>query len=251
MLFKVNEFKISLLAIFYFCLSCEVAFLVLDLCVNWLQWSSAKPIRRLFNIAREDSLPSLFAVLQSAMIALLCWIIYIIHSRCLIPCMGNSFGWLLVALLFTYLTIDDGALVHERIGTVFKYANSEITLPSYGWQIILAPVFALMGLLLFCFLWFKGGKYIHKGLLIAALTCLGSAVVIDYFEGTTWAYKSLSGQIGYSKFLISHFSKATEEFLEMLGMTFFLILFLRYFIMLTEQIEMRIRNGVVEFLDSK
>ena len=129
-------------------------------------------------------------------------------------------------MFFTYMVIDDGAMVHERIGSAFKQANRDIELPSYTWQFVVAPLFIMMGVFMLGFLWKQGSSKVKRSWLLAALLCLALALVMDYVEGLDEGYRLLVEHLGWTEKTIAHFSKSIEEFLEMLGMSFLLILFL-------------------------
>lgn len=237
-----------LLLVFSVFLLTEIALVLLDLYVNWYRWADSSAIRRMFNITREDGLASLFAVVQTLLVALVLWVIYLMTARK--P--GNkkqAVGWLVLALFFSYMVIDDGAMVHERLGTAFKQANEGVELSSYAWQLVLAPLFVIMGLYMAWFLWRLGNQSIRRDWLMAALCCLGTAVLLDYVEGVENGYLMLIEGLSWSEKTIAHFSKSLEEFLEMLGMSFFLILFLNYLGHLTENTEIRISGRKVQFID--
>ena len=73
----------------------------------------------MFNTAREDGLASWFAVTQTLLIALTLWLIYSVAKAGRKP-RAIVVGWLVLALFFTYMAIDDGAQIHERLGSTFK-----------------------------------------------------------------------------------------------------------------------------------
>ena len=98
-------------AVFLSCLIIELTLVYLDLTVNWLRWTELGSIRRLFNTTREDALASWFAVTQTVFVALATWVVYAI-SRKQALALPRRIGWLIVALIFTYITVDDGAAVH-------------------------------------------------------------------------------------------------------------------------------------------
>ena len=237
-----------LLLVFLACVLIEIALVLLDLYVNWFRWADSSAIRRMFNITREDGLASLFAVVQTLLVAIVVWLIYFLTARKPGKKM-QTLGWLVLALFFSYMVIDDGAMVHERIGTAFKQANAGIELHSYAWQLVLAPLFVMMGLFMGWFLWQQGGQSIRRGWLIVALLCLGMAVALDYVEGVDGAHQALSGWVSWPEKTIAHFSKSLEEFLEMLGMSLFLILFLDHLAYLSEKIEIRIFKRKVQIID--
>lgn len=163
---------------------------------------------------------------------------------------------------FTYLAIDDGAQVHERLGTVFRALSeqrdpSALTFfPSYAWQLLLGPVFVAFGLGMAVFLWRELSDWISFGLVFWALTCLALALGLDFLEGLApenpWKpYEALGSrpavaQWAHDRFgvvgvdTIDHFARSVEEFLEMLGMTLFWVAFLRQLTSVTPEIRVRL-----------
>lgn len=229
--------------VFLSCLIAEVALVYLDLTVNWLQWSEYGPIRRLFNTTREDALASWFAVTQTVFVALSAWLICAINRYHGISGL-RRFGWLLVALFFTYMAIDDGAAVHERLGSAFKQREGgSVGFVSYPWQMLLAPLFAAMGVFLFVFLWFELPRTVDRARVFGALTCFAIAVSMDFVEGMDDGYAWLVETFDWDNSTIRHFSKSVEEFIEMLGMTLFLVTFLA-------QIARRGREVIVRFRET-
>lgn len=237
----------ALFVLFLICLACETTLVLLDLFVNWQHWSDSRAIRRMFNITREDGLASLFAVIQTAVVASVCWLIYFIVR--LNRQSKRRFGWLILALFFTYMMIDDGAMVHERIGTAFKSTSKAVNFPSYTWQLVIAPFFIAMGAYMAWFIWQERNIPVKRSWLILAFTCLGVAVVLDFFEGVDNAYVTLIEVTGLRESIFNHFSKSLEEFLEMLGMSFFLIFFLDYLAQLTDKVEIKLSRGKIIFLE--
>jgi hypothetical protein len=235
-----------LLLIFTACVAIEVTLVLLDLTVNWLKWSDTGAIRRLFNITREDGLASFFGIMQTAAVAVTLWLTWFLvrqHKSSSVSL--NSAGWLMLAIFLTYIAIDDGAMVHERIGTAFSRANAHLSLPTYGWQFVMGPLFAVMGIAMIGFLWRQGSAAVRRDWLIAAFSCMAIAVGLDYIEGMEDGYRLLIDQTGWRTKTIAHFSKSIEEFLEMLGMSILLILFLRHLTYLASQVEIRIAGGKI------
>ena len=123
------------------------------------------------------------------------------------------------------MAIDDGAAVHERLGTAAdEIANTSVGwFPSYTWQLVVFPFFAAMGLFILMFLWRQFTSTANRLCVLAALACLALAVGMDYFEGLENGYQWLINQTGWRLNVIQHFSKSAEEFLEMYAMTLLLI----------------------------
>ncbi len=122
--------------------------------------------------------------------------------------------------------MDDGAAIHERLGTAFERSTGVGSFPSYPWQYLLLPAFAVAGLLLLLFLWRELGHGRERLKLMLAMACLVLAVGLDFVEGMRTGYPLVVQLTGAEGATVRHFSKSLEEFLEMLAMTIFLILFL-------------------------
>ncbi len=232
------------------CVSLEVAFVLIDAFVNYARLSEIGAIRRLCNIAREDSLASWFGTTQTFMVGLTLWLIVVVN-RSKQASKWQRTGWLVLAIFFTYMAIDDGAEIHERMGTAFKtIANSasgdgdsgsvlKQYFPSYTWQILFLPLFGSVGIFLLIFLWSEIGGNGSRALIIAAISCFVFAVGIDFVEGLdddhAWnLHTVIKNKYTLGNYTVRHFSKSLEEFIEMLAMTLFWVAFAGYFMRTTE-----------------
>lgn len=236
--FDMHRFVIFL---FLFCISIELSLVLLDVVVNRWRWSESGAIRRLFNTTREDGLASWFAVTQTFVVALISWFIFILINNQ----NGQGYrrsGWLLIALFFSYMAVDDGAAVHERIGTAFSDIKTSTSFPSYVWQILFVPVFALIGLVIFVFLWKELSTMTQRIKMILAFACFALAVGMDFVEGLDNGYAWLESAYSWSSRSIRHYSKSIEEFLEMLGMSLFLITLLIHVPRLSSNIQVNFTN---------
>ena len=233
-----------------FCFSAELLFVLLDATINHGHWTDYGMLRRLCNITREDSLPSWFGTTQTLLVALTLWAIYMVARRD-----GTrkavTRGWLLLACFFTYMAADDGAEIHERMGSAFKKAYSPEFFPSYSWQILFLPFFGAMGIFMLYFLWRELKPRAARTVLIVALALLSVGVMLDFVEGLDedhrWnAYTWLAEHVEMSEFTyaqfdqrpydsLRHFSKSAEEFLEMLATTLLWALFLSHFFLVSRQ----------------
>jgi len=221
------EGRSTLWAIFLGCLIIELVFVLLDVVINWRHGIDSSPIRRLFNIAREDGLAAWFMITQTFVAAAVAWLIWVV-LRAQNALRSRRIGWVILAVFFTYMAIDDGAAVHERVGTAFQEFGTITGFPSYTWQIVFGPVFAAMGVFIMYFLWRELPTWPERIRIAAALGCFALAVGLDFVEGLSDGYAGIIQQTGWAKPAIEHFSKSAEEFLEMLGMTLFLVAFVAH-----------------------
>lgn len=220
--------------------SVEVFLVALDLVVNYFEMVGYSSIQRIFNIAREDGLAAWFMVSQTFLAAMVLWLLYWLSRNSEAYRSAQRRGWLILALFFTYMSADDGALIHERIGTMLEKMIGKIgdagvvaqwlgAFPSYEWQFLL-PFFGLMGLYLIHFLWKVMGVGRPLMMVVAAFACFAAAVILDFIEGLPAGHKLNIYTIIKQAYLlegytVDHFAKSLEEFLEMLGMSFFLVVF--------------------------
>ncbi|QTA88510.1 DUF4126 domain-containing protein [Desulfonema magnum] len=237
-----------------FCIAFEIFLVLLDGFINYGEYIDIRAIQRFCNIAREDSLASWFGTTQTLMVGLTLWlIVWIVRHTS--ASKKTTLGWSVIASFFTYMAVDDGAEIHERMGTAFetmaKAARSAgdssswmakllDIFPSYPWQVLFLPLFGLMGLFIVIFLWRELNWKRPRVLIILALTCFVIAVGFDFIEGLdkkhTWNIHTLiRHEYGLKKYTVRHFSKSAEEFIEMMGTTLFWLAFLSYLEVLTRR----------------
>jgi len=223
---------------------CELMLVLLDIVINYAEVIRYTSMHELFNIAREDGLAGWFMTAQTLVAALVLWFIY--YLSCTLDGITAFYrrSWLALALFFTYMSADDGAIIHERLGTMFEemtvgapLAEDAGTLsqwldlfPSYEWQFLL-PLFALIGLYMLYFLWKTLGVSRPLMMVLAAFTSLSVAVVLDFIEGMPAdhnlnVYSWLKQAYVLEDYTVDHFARSLEEFLEMLGISLFLVVFI-------------------------
>jgi len=197
-------------------------------------------MRRIVNLAREDGVGNWFSVSQTLLVGLTLTVIFSLQKKW--RGWRSAFGWGILALFFFYMSVDDGSKIHERVSShaskkaialmqdtfLQPVATFFEKFPSYSWQLIFGPFFILMGLYLLWFLWKKFDQTKLKVLLLAGLSILGLAVALDFVEGLDDVHKNLAAAWDVRHYTVRHFSKITEEFLEMFGMTLLWVAFLKY-----------------------
>ena len=254
-------------SVFIVCLTAEVAFLLLDYHVNYARLIDIGPVRRLANIAREDGLASWFGTAQTSFAALTLWLIYLVVRRQDTP-RWRSVGWLILAMFFTYMTIDDGAQIHERMGGAYRIVQERADpsalafFPTYTWQLVFLPAFGALGLFTLAFLWSELGFGLSPGssrsAVVAAISCLVVAVGLDFIDGLdrdhAWnLYARVADSYDVESFTrqrfnnspyttIRHFSRSVEEFLEMLANTLLWCVFLRHLTVVASDLHIRFRG---------
>jgi hypothetical protein len=254
------------------CVAFEALLVLLDYHVNYGHLTDLGPLRRLTNITREDSLASFFGTTQTLLISLTLWLVWItVRARQTVR--WRRTGWLVLALFFSLMTVDDGAMLHERAGTVFSEVHSsdapggEATelgarvleaFPSYAWQIVALPFFVALGIFLLVFLWHDLDDLRPRLIVASALVCFAIAVGMDFVEGLNeehpWnLYTHLTETIDFGDYTqyrfrhdpydtLRHFSKSIEEFLELLGNTLLWSVFLRRLVEMAPKLHIRFED---------
>lgn len=236
------------LRVFIFCLAAELLLVFLDATVNFSQWTEHSTIQRLFNIAREDGLATWFMVIQTFVAASVLWVIFFLQRDRGVT-RRHLAGWGFLAGFFTYLSADDGAMIHERLGSLTKSiieadkdSNSsgflvklQDIVQSYEWHLIALPLLVAAGLFMLIFLWREFNARGERLIMFAAAAFMALAVGLDFFEGMYYKhpFNVLTWFSNVFEFKLSsvwHFQRSLEEFLEMLAMSSLLALFLHHLI---------------------
>lgn len=261
----------ALVTVFIVSLAIVLLLVFLDYGVNYSQWSETGAIRRLFNITREDGLASWYGVTVTTLTALTAWFITaIVRRQGVTP--SRAAGWTVIALFLTWMALDDGATIHERLGTAVDQesvaaegepaAEAEpgivTRFPSYTWQLLFGPVFAGLGFFTLGFLWREMGSRRKRWMVALAVGLLGFAVVLDFFEGLApehpWnLYTAITARTDLSGFTLSHFgqppyetlrhfSKSVEEAVEIVAMTLLGIALLGHLARLADGLRVRLKR---------
>jgi hypothetical protein len=220
--------------LFYSLLLCEVFLVVADYFIHFQDYvTEIGALKRVFNLAREDSLGNWFGAAQLLVVALTLWLVYAAVRQTPVTS-WRKISWALLAIFFTYMAFDDGARLHERLATAAKEFLDDSALieayPSYPWQVVFAPLF-VAGTLLLLDIFRRGLSGRASRLMLGSgLALYIAAVGLDVLEGVpeygpAGALDILSDEGSYA---VRHYVKVTEEFLELLGGTCFLIAFLRH-----------------------
>jgi hypothetical protein len=210
----------------------SLVLVLLDGTINYAEWISSPAAQRLFNVAREDSLANFLGSVETLAVAGVVWLIFVHARRTATPWL--VVGWGVLAATFTYMGIDDGAQIHERVGSAIGHAPS--FLGSYTWQIVFVPIFAAAALLGALVVWYDVPGRGARALLSVAVLCYIGGVALDYVEGHNETLPDLAEDWGLGEYTVTHYAKVIEESVEWLGSTLFLVVFLVHLMRRVERI---------------
>ncbi|WP_041744970.1 hypothetical protein [Coraliomargarita akajimensis] len=233
----------------------EILLYLLDSFITYGRLIDQSSIRGMLNLTREDSVGTWFSCLQAFFVGL-AFISVGLSQKALGEPAWKKFFWLFFGFFFIYVSIDDGSKFHERIGTVFKKTavdgSSADTaeplfaflgnFPTYYWHVVFMPIFFCIGLAIFIFLWRELRVMNSRIMLLAALSLYVVSQGLDFLEKIEVVQLWLQETFNATEYTILHFSKITEEFMEMLGTTLFLILPLKYLFERFQGIQLKFRS---------
>jgi len=177
---------------------------------------------RLIDLDTEANLPTLFSVLQLILASLLLYVI----SRIPVKNMGRT-AWLGLSGVFFFLAVDEGAAIHEKIGTYFKNnllpAETTDGLFYFAWMIPYLFLLIIFGIVFFRFLLNLPWKY-SRGFIISGVIFILGAIVIES-KGSLIASQGNIGSVNYC------LAYTAEETCEMFGIT----LFIKYLMMYIQE----------------
>jgi hypothetical protein len=192
----------------------QAGIMAANLVFNFLDVTNHISIRRIFNVAREQSLPTWYASLQALLVSVTAWALWRIEA---------ARGWLFVSLFFLYVSIDDAAAVHERVATALSETFPTLpfleSYPSFSWHLLVAPILAAGLLAVAVYQWRRIPTRRTLLLIGAGLAAFAISQSFDVLEGVDGLFEGWAEALGVADYTVGHGFRASEEWLEMLGTT--------------------------------
>lgn len=221
--FDVEPHRQSKIAFYWLWSACWVMVLF-DYLFAYRDITGAYVFRRVFSMTREETVANWYASILLFLIALTCFALSLLSKSD----KSVSRPWLIFSGFFLYLSADDGARIHERLGSFFRDLAEDsqggfsgffdqilFFTGSYAWLVFVLPVFVVMGL--YMLRW--GHKHITeqatREFVMMGIVCLSFAICLDYFEGLINKDSISVADWPIAKKAIEHFQRVLEEFLEM------------------------------------
>ncbi|MBV1876640.1 MAG: hypothetical protein KUG79_03250 [Pseudomonadales bacterium] len=226
-------------------LSASIAIALIILCLDIFfthqHWLSIA-FRRIFIVTYEDSIGSWYSIVIALAVATVLWLTIYRLKQDFTTTDTTLRVYTALAVLMTYATVDDGAKIHERVGSAASefwtnnttgaasgFLSELITaFPGYPWQVVYAPIIIIGGLLVLFLVFFDGSDRLSRLLLTLALGMFVCAVGIDFLEGApNYTDIDWMNVINKDTPFRRHYAKALEETLEMMGMACLWVAFVR------------------------
>ncbi len=165
----------------------------------------------LFTVNLEETIPTWYATTLLFVAAVLLVIIASIKWR---DKDIDRWYWSILALGFFYLSMDEGAQIHEIFVDPTQQAFNPSGFFAFGWQIVAIPVVIVVGLLFARFI-IRLPSRTRIGVIISGGVYLGGALIIEGISASLW-------DINDAVSLVYLAVATVEETFEMLGVVFFI-----------------------------
>lgn len=171
----------------------------------------------LFSVNAEKTIPTWYAtILLFVSAVLLAWITAV-NRQTHDP---HTRYWAGLSLIFLYLSIDEGAAIHELFSIPLETALNTSGYLTFAWLIVFVPLLAIFALLYLRFL-LRLPPRIRNLFILAGLFYVGGAVVVEAMSANRYA---LDGGVTFPYLAIA----TVEELLEMWGVALFIYALLSY-----------------------
>lgn len=217
----------------------HIAFIILLLLVNsigivlklYLDQDTIYGLTFLFDFNEEKSIPTLFSSIMLIVCSALLYIIAICHKK-----MKSSYiPWLGLSLLFLFLSIDEIAMIHERLTPHTRNVFETSGFLYYAWVI---PYGA--ALIIFIAVYSKFLLNLPKK--VMGLFFLSGFIFVSGAIGFEMLGSKLAETPENNKILLSSILYTCEELLEMLGAAVFLYALLTYIVSEFDALRITIGN---------
>ncbi len=139
--------------------------------------------------------------------------------------------WIGLAVIFVYLSIDEGAAIHDILAEPLQKAFSTTGFLAFGWQIVAAPLLIIFALVYLRFLLQLPPRTRNLFILAGGLY-VGGALIIEGISANQW---SLDGGVSFGYLTIA----TVEELFEMWGVVIFIYALLDYLVNLGAMITLQ------------
>lgn len=173
----------------------------------------------LFSVNAEETIPTWYSTIILFVASVLLAAIAIVKRATRDPL---ALYWIGLAIVFFYLSMDEGAVIHEIVADAIQVALDTTGFLYFGWQIAAAPFVVVFGLVYLRFLFLIPAK--TRNLFILAGTIyIGGAVFIEAISANQYY---IDGEASLRYLAIG----TLEELMEMLGIEIFIYALLSYIV---------------------
>jgi hypothetical protein len=173
----------------------------------------------LLSVNAEATIPTWYSTLLLFLGSVMLGLIAIVKRRNGEPYAGY---WLGLVFIFIYLSMDEGAVIHEIISTPLQQALNTTGYLAFPWLLVFVPLVLLFVLIYLRFL-FRLPPRTRNLFILAGGLFVGGAVVVEAISANRW---SLDNGVSFPYLAIA----TVEELCEMLGVVVFIYALLSYMV---------------------
>lgn len=179
----------------------------------------AKNIIRLFDFNLENNVPTWFSVLILAFAAVLLFIIYL-NKKAMLD--KSAIYWLMLAIIFVFLSIDESVQIHEEVARILRPSLGKNVSGFLYWAwVIPYGLFVLFAGIFFLRFVLSLPARTRNFFFISGFMFIAGALGLEFIEGYFYTLYGLNHI--YNRILY-----CIEELLEMGGVTLFIYALLQY-----------------------
>ncbi len=171
----------------------------------------------LFSVNLEASIPTWYATILLFVSAVLLALITAVKLKQKDP---YARYWLGLSIVFLYLSVDEGAAIHEIFSDPLQAALHTTGYLNFAWLIVFVPLVLLFALLYLRFLFHLPAR-IRNLVILAGVLYVGGAVIVEAISANRWY---VDGGVSFPYLAIA----TVEELCEMLGVVVFIFALLSY-----------------------
>ncbi len=186
----------------------------------------------LFDFDTERNIPTFYSTIALFFVSVLLYLITLVHKKL----KSSYFLWLGLSIIFLFLSVDEFISIHERLVTPMSklFMAAEQVHPA-AWAIPYGTVLLVIIMVYTRFL-IGLSKRIRNLFLLSGTVFVSGAIGFEYLGGR---YYMLYGEDNLTYALLY----TCEEFLEMLGIVFFIYTLLLYIVTELQSLKIAFENG--------
>lgn len=187
-----------------------------------------------FDVGIEHNIPTIYSTTQ-LIFAGFCSLL--VSKVCRFLCLRDQSYWLVLGLVLIFLGIDEGATIHEMIGSHFHDRFERGGYLYWLWVVPYGVLTAWFAAAYFPFLMRLPNKT-RLGLILSGAIFVGGAIGVEMISAAEYEAAKEAGVRSLKYYLLY----SLEEFMEMFGIALFIYYVLDYLASLTSSIELKLRS---------
>ena len=191
-------------------------------------------LTQFFDVGIEDNIPTIYSVVALVFAGVVCFVTWSTSKT-----LGakDAIYWFFLGVVMVFLGFDEGATIHETIGSWVKRNYHGEGYFQWLWVVPYGVLTAWFAAAYFPFLMRLPNKT-RLGLILSGAIFVGGAIGVEMISAAEYEAAKEAGVRSLKYYLLY----SLEEFMEMLGIALFIYYVLDYLASLTPSIELKLRS---------